>query len=485
MENKNKAIATIVAVVFLIALVIGASAAYFGIWTLKDYKSDAITALSEKTGTIAIISTNNNMSINLTREDMKRTESDIVYYASSNGKTTIETTEAIATTQTIENGEYNCKYTLNVEATNSSLYSAFQNMAEKTAGQIVLTIDGKEYDFSAENLFPLQINGKLTNVTKYNPKNIYAQLKVVNTARENQSEFAGKPLELTFSIERFTCAPSAVKDNILAGVANVSEELVGGLYRFQGDADTVNNNYLCFGTNSKENCTTGDMKEAYLYRIIGVNEDNEIKIILNSRLLNYYWHSEDQNIEWPNSYPFLSVNQTFPDLINGKLSEGAPKYYYDGWEDLVVDTSWKYGDIYEDLMDHYTQTGDDTSINGDFIYGLESKFTKKITAKMGLMYAHDYFYSGNEDRCLSSTYKADCKNNWLHISHTGYDDTEWTMTRAGYINSYLYGMAIESNGLLQMYSGTGSLALRPVMYLKDTVTLTGEGTLENPYIVVN
>ena len=54
----------------------------------------------------------------------------------------------------------------------------------------------------------------------------------------------------------------------------LSTELVGGLYRYQGA--TVNN-YICFGTTEKNTCT-GDT-DKYMYRIMGINEVGQMKLI--------------------------------------------------------------------------------------------------------------------------------------------------------------------------------------------------------------
>ena len=68
---------------------------------------------------------------------------------------------------------------------------------------------------------------------------------------------------------------------------NTTEE--GGLYRYQGTNDTVNN-YICFGTSDKSTCTGNT--DIYMYRIIGINEDGQLKLIKKEALnTTYAWHS--------------------------------------------------------------------------------------------------------------------------------------------------------------------------------------------------
>ena len=484
MEQRKKIIATVIGVAFLVVLVIGATAAYFGVGTSKDFTSDAITATSEELGTVALVAANN-LRIELTKENMAIMDADKTYYASSNGTTEEETTEVIATTQTIEEGEYNCKYTLKVEDNEGGIYDAFQSMDKKSEGQIILIVDGKEYDFNKENMFPLLVSGKLQGVSKDTPQSISAGLKVINKSKVDQGAIAGNTLTLTFTVDSFSCTPSSIVENRLEGIANVSEELVGGMYRFQGDAATVNNNYLCFGTTSKDICLSDEGRGAYLYRIIGVNEDNEMKVIMNNPPQLAQWNADTtQDVEWPGSDVYNLANVQLLQMLD---QQGL---FYEGWEDFVVqDAKWKYGDVYDEMMAEYTASGNPDNINADFFYNLESNFTNEVTAAMGMMYVHDYLYSGNESRCLSEDYAVNCKNNWLHISYSDYYNTsgEWFLTRAGFVDvegtSKLLGMAVEDSGYIQPYSTDESMAIRAVFYLKPSVTLLGSGTLEDPYIV--
>ena len=481
MERKKKLIATVIAVTFLVFLVISAAYAYFGFGALMNTETQKLTIDIGELGNIAIVS-GNHLSLDLSKNDMYPRSNDVIYYASSNGKTEVETTESVAIASSTVDGNYNCNYTLNVVASESSMYDAFQNMETKSEGQIILTINGKEYDFNTESLFPLVINGKLNGVSKQTPQNIEAGLKVINKAKIDQSDLAGKDLTLNFSVESFSCQP--VSDNILAGVENVSEELVGGMYRFQGDATTVNNNYVCFGTNSLEECTTGDMRAAYLYRIIGVNENNELKLVQHAPAEKVAWHSDStQDVEWPNSDAYTFIT-TMSQQIE---SQGL---YYEGWEDLVVlDAKWKYGDVYDAMLSEYTASGNPNNIDADFFYNLESNFTNELTATMGLMYAHDYLYSGSESKCMVEDNAAACKNSWLHISNSWYYTTysEWFMTRGGYVTAgdspTLVATTIDNEGMFNVLETEQTNVVRISFYLKPSVTLTGSGTLEDPYFV--
>jgi len=70
----------------------------------------------------------------------------------------------------------------------------------------------------------------------------------------------------------------------------LNTNLEGGLYRYQGEAGNVNN-FVCFGTTSKEECLSDTDK--YMYRVMGINENNQVKLIKKEALNTaYQWHSD-------------------------------------------------------------------------------------------------------------------------------------------------------------------------------------------------
>ena len=82
-------------------------------------------------------------------------------------------------------------------------------MTGKSAGQIVLTVNGTAYDFNTASLFPKTISGTMTGLTSSASQNITAQLKFVNKASVDQSSLAGKTITLTFTVSNFSCTATA------------------------------------------------------------------------------------------------------------------------------------------------------------------------------------------------------------------------------------------------------------------------------------
>lgn len=240
------------------------------------------------------------------------------------------------------------------------------------------------------------------------------------------------------------------KDFIKSGVSGLSNELIGGLYRFQGtkyiehSVEEKNlllfegkkiNNYICFGTDNQDTCLHNE--DRYLYRIIGINDSGELKIVKEKGLLK-----KEKDVEWRNT----TINKTwadetkkikyFPDSnIYKSLNDNDflnDDYYFENktWKDLIKKTKWKYGAInYDDYncndLDYYS---------GEYIYSIENGWKSSISAKVGLIYLSDYYYSLTDD--VYGVKKGDSskyyfENSWMHYNG-------WTMDNyaLSYMDSY-------------------------------------------------
>ena len=198
MEKKKILLPTVIAVVTLIALVVGATYAYFSVATTNNFGTRTVTASAADVGSVALVA-GSNLSMSLTAADMMNKGSE----------TTTLTTANIATASVTGAGTFTCNYTLTVDDNTSSMYDAFQNMSTKSAGQIVLSVNGTAYDFNTSSLFPKTISGTMAGLTASVSKNITAQLKVVNKTSIDQSDLAGTSITLTFKVTAFSCTATA------------------------------------------------------------------------------------------------------------------------------------------------------------------------------------------------------------------------------------------------------------------------------------
>ncbi len=184
---------------------------------------------------------------------------------------------------------------------------------------------------------------------------------------------------------------------------------VDGSYYFKGETE---NNYVTIG--------------GALYRILSINENNEMKLVLDDVAASFMW-GDDLNYEESN--------------INNWLGEDGE--YYDNLidpEKYLVKTKFTV----DNLSDGELTTG-------------EEVFSNYVTT----LSITDYENAGAEESYL---------NNGKYFWLTDTSDGE---------NLY-----VDANGLILIDSTFGSYGVRPVITLKsDVIRLRGEGTKTNPIYI--
>lgn len=209
MDTKKILAPTILAIVTLVLITVGATYAYFVVNTnTEKFTTRTAEASTPDMGSVALAS-GTNLSMSITAADMMQGSSDITYYASSTGKTTTATTETIGTATVTGAGTFDCTYTLTVTDNDNSLYDAFQSFSGKSAGQIVLTVNGTDYDFNTAGLFPKTISGSFTGLKEGTNGTITASLKLVNKLEVKQNDLANKSITLSFAVSNFSCKATA------------------------------------------------------------------------------------------------------------------------------------------------------------------------------------------------------------------------------------------------------------------------------------
>ena len=274
---------------------------------------------------------------------------------------------------------------------------------------------------------------------------------------------------IILDIPTYVCTTNTTLGSCLisAKTSGFNSSMQGGLYRYQGTTNV--NNYICVGTSDKTTCVNDTDK--YMYRIIGVNSSNQVKLI-KQEALNFFmqWHDEmnDTNTLWPNSTPYQK--------INGSSFLTYTFYLSSEWQNKIASYIWKYG---ETTNINYTAAN---------MYSVENAFTNTVNAKVGLLYLHDYYYAYQSGGLNCSSSYITCKESWIHMSNcdsTTSSTWEWTMTKYGlYDNSSYNVWTIYTNGSL--YSGypTGAPLARPVFFLNSTVNyISGSGTISDPFTI--
>ena len=308
----------------------------------------------------------------------------------------------------------------------------------------------------------------------------------------------------------------------------LSSETVGGMYRYQGkNTDTINN-YICFGTDNKEDCactdenTCDDTKlDKYMYRIIGITEDGQLYLIKMKGAeegdnKSYYWGIKDYQETWPTADVWYGLNQSNQGIF---IKNTRYDYMNEGndWYNKIESHNWKYGEL------------KDVSNNGLNVYETENAWNDAKEAKIGLMYVHDYYLAYDNNRNWSSDYDT---SNWIHFVNNknttgvsqelliplfGYETYEWsglgcipTEIKAepgsSSDSNEVSSMELRTNDdsdkvvrtsctgykeLCYMINSSGGVEhiyvkgiARPTFYVSSTVTIkSGTGSIVDPYIL--
>ena len=197
-----------------------------------------------------------------------------------------------------------------------------------------------------------------------------------------------------------------------------------------------------------------------VWRIIAKEADGTYKILKNDLLSNQAWDTSNSN-NWARP-------ATLNTYLNGE--------YYNGLDnsikDNIVSHTWGIGEVEND--------------NDDLSAQIVSEQGTTWSGNIGLI-AHSDYLRANSDMTNCGTNKTNYENyetcpntDWMYISgnlwwtispSAGRSDYVWFV----YVVGFLYG----NNASLSDY------APRPAAYLKSDITLSGSGTLEDPFKIVS
>ncbi len=294
----------------------------------------------------------------------------------------------------------------------------------------------------------------------------------------------------------------------------ISEKLLGGMYRFVGTKDTVDN-WICFGYSETNATDCNSPSSESMYRIIGITEDGQLKIIKNKSFTSS-WASED-SIRNENGGLIYNVLGTWINIRSGlsstsskDLDKEIPNYSSKKWNQMLEYNNLLYGEVgiyngiqtenltANQMYDVETGKVDVQSGYQKYKAGLY-KWTNRLSDRVWLMYPSDflYSYSFNNDLDSSNTrciYSKPCSDSWLLLSNSLVDTSsiieggsEWTMTAYGYDDTYWYiPVEITGNGFVTGTQMRSVRNARPVYYLSSAnVKINeGSGTTSSPFIVI-
>ncbi len=292
----------------------------------------------------------------------------------------------------------------------------------------------------------------------------------------------------------------------------LSDDLVGGMYRYIGTNDVVKNNYICLKTVGSAGCTTSG-NDDNMYRIIGITKDGNIKVIKQIRYqkgstYTFVWNSKSSVDKssifycgtpegcptWEQSDMYNTLNEGSNSFLNGLDSTIKVK---------IEPQKWYYGDIGKEYMESQTsetiykiESGQEATqyynLNGTLVPKSAGTKWQQTSEKssIGLMYVSDYLYAisstGHTNNCRSDY--TNCKESWIHETNNDNNKyPEWSMTRMGRdgnLSTYYYAWAVDADGFVEPYDFTYGFAVRPVFYLSSNIELGGAGSRSNPFYIV-
>ena len=228
-----------------------------------------------------------------------------------------------------------------------------------------------------------------------------------------------------------------ITDNVTDnGDGLYEDEYEEGRYVYKG---TDPNNYIEFN--------------GELWRIVSKESDGTYKIVRNDILNEQPWSAG--NNTWANASLKTYLNGDYYD----SLTKEAQGY--------IQNSKWTVGPV--------------TMNNDDLAAQIASEKGSTVEGNVGLLTHSDYLRANTNkaqcgtDKVNFSNYRT-CKNtDWLYTSSNAWwtvspssanTNTSWQITAAGDINAY---------------SVTNNRGVRPSVYLKSSITLSGQGTKSNPY----
>ena len=518
-NNKKQAlILSIIAVVTLIALVVGATYAYFK--AQGGTGSSTEVKVTTYTTDMLTFTTGNAISLYADQSSFGQEKGSLSgeTFAKAtlvaNNKTN-EATDNYYVYFNIENNTF--KYTLGEDKPELILTVTGPDGSEVTeiSGLTHKVVQDREnksisgFDVTTTNGLITIANKKTITATPSKEEQYTLKLTFVNyegdqTANATSTLSAKvmiqkEPIVTTLAsyiINLYTGTQGA--NNIYYHDASLTNGAGDNSYRFAGASDAVNN-YVCFGSNVTP-CPTDN-----LYRIIGVFGD-KVKLIkydyATSALLGtdgdyskmytannwdnsaykgnnlanvaaYNWNKSNQNTWSLSNLNKTNLNKNFITTI------GAD------WAAKIAETTWKVGgNTWANIGTQPAKTAYQNEINNPVTTNSQDNKTE-YSAKIGLMYVSDYMYAAPQDKwtlvgngSATTDYRAATSVNWMYMGLN-----EWSISRTADNSNNAFNVR-DTGYVRHNNAGNRASAVWPVFSLSSSVNYaSGSGSATDPILV--
>ena len=473
MENKKQAIIlSVVAIVALLSLILGATFAYFR--ASGNSGSSTNVNVTTYTSDLLTFEIGNDIAV----------YADQTSFASGKGNATGSTfAKAILTANNKTNTATKNYYVYLNISENTFTYTQNESTPEllltikDTSGNEITSITSLTYktvtDGKGASISGFDITTKSGVITLFDNREITATptkteewnitVTFVNY-NANQTGNAGKSFNAKLIIQQESQSNQTLADYVISQYTGTQGDnalyyhnstLTNGAgdnsYRYAGASDSVNN-YICLGSDA----TT--CPDANLFRIIGVFGD-QTKVIRAKSVGNQKWDTNNSNT-WASSSLNTYLNGTYLTSL-GTLAE------------KIATTTWKVGGgAYANISQSVPKTAYQYEVGS-------SASTTTVDKKIGLMYVSDYGYAADQSGWTTklSSYSSNTSKNWLYLG-----SYEWTISRDSGTTNYAF--YVRGTGSVDVYSATISYAVRPSFNLESSVKyVSGSGSMSDPIII--
>ena len=514
MEKKKPIILSVIALLALVALVVGATFAYFQA-QVGEGKSVDIVVKSYTVDTFTF-ATGSQISLNLDQENFASGKGNITgsTYASAtltaNNKTNTATDHYYLYLN-IENNTFT--YSIN-ESTPEIIMTITNNAGTEVTDITGLThtsvtdANGTQvsgYDITNKNGLITLFNNREITTTSTKEERWNVKVTFVNYDA-SQNANAGKSMSAKVMIQKeeekvfladyvkSLYTGTQGENGIYYHDASLTDGAGDNSYRYSGANP---NNYVCFGSN-ESTCPTDN-----LYRIIGVFGNN-VKLIKydygttdelgtdgdynqtykeweidstykgtygdGERIGVYYWNNTTQKNTWSESLlNKTNLNTNFINIIGEE------------WANKIATTTWKVGG---NTWANVGNTVPATAYQNEVVNPVTTNTTDnatEYTAKIGLMYVSDYGFAaepsawtltmGNYNNTTATS------TNWMYMGLY-----EWTISRRADFSDNAF--RVSSDGRVGGYSVGDIGAVRPSFNLDSSITyVEGDGSASDPMII--
>lgn len=246
-----------------------------------------------------------------------------------------------------------------------------------------------------------------------------------------------------------TLPDSDSNTSILNCTSNNIDSTKDGLYKdeyengkciFKGKAP---NNYILFNNE--------------MWRIISIEPDNTLKLIKNESVDKKVW-DDSNSTNWTNSYIKNYLNNEYLSKLQPSISN------------QIINFDFNIGAV----------TWDNNNISNQ----IKKEKTKTWNGKVGLLSVSEYIRANSNDNCsslnLNNKNFNSCKEtNWIYNIVLN-ENNIWTISSSKGNKKGIY-IVNGTNNYIDVNSSNLEYTIFPVISIKNTSNITGNGTSDNPY----